>query len=282
MSRISYCCADIAPVDRGDDTSLPQRDATAETICQKQAARMFGVNFQTLKRWEREGLVPRSTLVGRRRLYPRDELTRIMAMHGRPGPSEPYPDPDRPGCWRLPLDGSEITRREAIIDAESVPLVRGRRWNFSRSDDSTQFVSLADPRSPTVLRRIIMGACGRDVRISHINGDPLDCRRENLLMRTMAEQAWGTRKMGTVSGREYTSRFKGVCFEQWSGKWVVQIRKDGKGRKIGRFSDEVEAAQAYDAAARELFGEHAYLNFPDGVAAWLNAKAARSARADAA
>jgi hypothetical protein len=32
---------------------------------------------------------------------------------------------------------------------------------------------------------------------------------------------------------------------------------------LGRFADEIDAAEAYDEAARKFFGEHAWLNFPD-------------------
>jgi hypothetical protein len=53
-------------------------------------------------------------------------------------------------------------------------------------------------------------------------------------------------------------------------------------RHLGRFGDEIAAAQAYDEAARELFGEHAYLNFPDGVDAWLARDAEEAQRAEAA
>jgi hypothetical protein len=60
-----------------------------------------------------------------------------------------------------------------------------------------------------------------------------------------------------------------VCWETWTGKWLVQITADDVHRKVGRFHDEIAAAQAYDEAARELFGEHARLNFPDGVDAAL-------------
>jgi len=45
-------------------------------------------------------------------------------------------------------------------------------------------------------------------------------------------------------------------------RWSVGIRVEGKRKYIGMFADEVEAAQAYDTAARELRGENAVLNFP--------------------
>jgi hypothetical protein len=98
----------------------------------------------------------------------------------------------------------------------------------------------------------------------------------------MAEQAPGNRKMGTVNGRKYTSNFKGVSWDSKREKWVVQISKGEMHRHIGRFGDEIAAAQAYDEAARELFGEHAHLNFPDGVDVWLIAEATRTERAEAA
>lgn len=38
--------------------------------------------------------------------------------------------------------------------------------------------------------------------------------------------------------------------------------KDGKHNWIGVFDSEEDAARAYDAKAKELWGEFAYLNFP--------------------
>ena len=54
---------------------------------------------------------------------------------------------------------------------------------------------------------------------------------------------------------------------------VATIKKDRIARTLGSFHDEIAAAQAYDEAGRELFGEHARVNFPDGVDAWLEREA---------
>jgi len=44
-------------------------------------------------------------------------------------------------------------------------------------------------------------------------------------------------------------------------------QKDGKSLYLGTYTDETDAARAYDAAARQKFGEFARCNFPaDGTA----------------
>lgn len=71
-----------------------------------------------------------------------------------------------------------------------------------------------------------------------------------------------TRKWRTPT----SSKFKGVCFDKKWGKWTAQIT-NGKKIHLGRFGTELEAAQAYDKAAKEHFGEFAVLNFPTKVCA---------------
>jgi hypothetical protein len=60
--------------------------------------------------------------------------------------------------------------------------------------------------------------------------------------------------------------YKGVG---WSGtkthRWQAKIMRNGRSVFLGSFGTPEEAARAYDAAALELFGEHAWLNFPEDV-----------------
>lgn len=59
-----------------------------------------------------------------------------------------------------------------------------------------------------------------------------------------------------------TSRFKGVSWDSTSNMWEVRIVIDRKGKFVGRYKNEIVAAEAYDKAAREYFKELASVNFP--------------------
>lgn len=85
--------------------------------------------------------------------------------------------------------------------------------------------------------------------IDHIDGNGLSNRRENLLFVTMSENAvnsvctWGR------------SKYRGVSWRSQTGKWRVQVAKDGKRKYVGDFLTEEEAANAYREAIQELFGD---------------------------
>jgi hypothetical protein len=251
----------------------------------EKAAEMFGVSRKTLRRWEAQGRVTCGTreLGAKLKVYPVIELRRLVDECGTLSPS-PYEDPDRPGVWRVPLAGLGMLRQEALIDAADVPLVEGKACHFSAqgpNHESPTVVVVAEGEWRS-LRTLVMGVSGRGLRVSHRNGDALDCRRANLIVRTPQAHSRGYGKQTAYGGRPCSSRFKGVCFDKQTGKWRASIVVDYKTIQLGRHADEIAAAQAYDEAARELFGEHARLNFPDGVDARLEAEAARAERAEAA
>jgi hypothetical protein len=62
--------------------------------------------------------------------------------------------------------------------------------------------------------------------------------------------------------RSNTSGYRGVSWDKTNGRWEAKIGYQNKTYHLGRFDSAIEAARAYDAAAKELHGQFAHLNFP--------------------
>lgn len=98
--------------------------------------------------------------------------------------------------------------------------------------------------------------------VDHRDGDTLNNRLSNLRLCTPQQN-----KANSVKPRgDCWSKFKGVCWVPPKQRWVAQIQVTRDGRRVYAFRrwfrDEVDAAVAYDHAARLEFGEFACLNFP--------------------
>lgn len=98
-----------------------------------------------------------------------------------------------------------------------------------------------------------------DQEVDHIHGNTLDNRRSQL---RLCNHGQNSRNRKTNSNAK-SSKFKGVCWHKNHNCWVAQIGFNGTLHRLGNFRDEVEAAKAYDAKAREYFGAFAKTNFPD-------------------
>lgn len=91
--------------------------------------------------------------------------------------------------------------------------------------------------------------------IDHVNGVKTDNRIENLRECTSSQNKGN---IGLL--RNNKTGYRGVSFNNRSQKFHAQIKINGKQTYLGRYDDPKEAARVYNQAAKEHFGDFAYLN----------------------
>lgn len=171
----------------------------------------------------------------------------------------------------IPLSKGKV----AIIDEADADLVLPHKWSAHvvvrsggpqhrpqvyakrvlKNGETLPEWSTAKSERPTLLmHNVVFGGLWCD----HRNHDGLDNRRANLRPSDPLTNSRNQRR----SGRN-TSGFKGAYLSSGRNRWAAEIKDDSGRRWLGYFDTAEEAARAYDAAAREAFGEFAWLNFPD-------------------
>ncbi|MFH1718077.1 MAG: AP2 domain-containing protein [Planctomycetota bacterium] len=95
--------------------------------------------------------------------------------------------------------------------------------------------------------------------VDHINHRGWDNRKANLRTATHRQNSYNRIHFT----KNPSSKYKGVSWKKRTKNWNVQIRYNSKSKFIGSFDNEIEAAKAYDKAAKNHHGDFAVLNFPD-------------------
>jgi len=133
-----------------------------------------------------------------------------------------------------------------VIDAGDVALVSQHYWYIAGGTVKTQKPVQRN------LSTLLLRATSRSEMVMHLDGDPLNFRRNNILVIPRSLGAGANKKRRTGS-----SRYKGV-HKTREGRWAAKIAH----QYIGTFDDEIDAAYAYDSAARDKYDLFAAVNFP--------------------
>jgi hypothetical protein len=158
-----------------------------------------------------------------------------------------------------------LTRgKYAIVDPERYEELAKYKWFASLQRGGIYAVRMVKAKKGSKVRqkvvrmhRVIMGA-GEGEIVDHINHYGLDNRIANLRAATARQNMWNMRKRKC----NCSSKYKGVHRVKSKKKWRARITFNNRTILIGDFDREIDAAMAYDAKARELFGEYASLNMP--------------------
>ena len=165
---------------------------------------------------------------------------------------------------RLNIEG-----HEALVDSEDFEVISGFNWRPLVLDGGLVYIRACRRRMHLYMHRLIIGAAPGE-EVDHKNGNGLDNRKDNLRIATHSQNLGNVGKLRVK--RTPSSQYRGVCWDKSKSAWAVFIAADGRyagggsrSKFVGRYSDEVEAARAYDAAAVTRWGEFARLNFEEGA-----------------
>lgn len=150
----------------------------------------------------------------------------------------------------ITIYSSKGNKRAIVDDSDFSELVK-YRWSLS----GRGYAARATSQEGTIYMHRLLLDAPKGKQVDHINGNKLDNRKNNLRLCNNFENNVhrGLRKNNT-------SGYKGVIWNKQRRKWAAIIRTGSKRLWVCFSDDPIEAAKAYNEAAKKYHGEFAVLN----------------------
>ncbi len=159
---------------------------------------------------------------------------------------------------RIPLSRGQY----ALVDPDDYAWLS--KYNWHMVGDKGSFYAARNTGQRQGQKRIVVKMHREILKVpagmfvDHINHNGLDNRRANLRPATQAQNARNRRKQQKSNVH---SKYKGLTWYKREKRWAVRVMVNRESKFIGYFNNELDAARAYDQAAREYHGHFASLNF---------------------
>ncbi|MBN1393207.1 MAG: HNH endonuclease [Sedimentisphaerales bacterium] len=148
----------------------------------------------------------------------------------------------------------------ALVDPEIYYRLNKYEWTAAPSGETYYAMRIDFVKhkyAPVWMHKEILKVSKGQV-VDHRNGNGLDNRGANLRGITTAQNRLNCGKHAKAS-----SKYKGVCRVKGNEKWAANISKNKRRIFLGYYDEEIDAAKAYDKAAKRYHGVYARLNFPE-------------------
>lgn len=168
-------------------------------------------------------------------------------------------------------DGAGERFVNVLVSPADYGLALSRRWRLDRNGYpcTTQWL-VAEKRAIILYLHRAIARAPEGMQVDHRRHNPLDCRRGSLRHATPSQNSANTRRF--LKGK--LSRYRGVTLHKQTGKWQAAAKRGNRCIYLGLHTSEEAAARAYDAKARELWGEFAITNYLPSQKASVTGRAA--------
>jgi hypothetical protein len=155
----------------------------------------------------------------------------------------------------------------ALVDGEDYDWLMTWKW-YAHNHGHTFYAVARSGEFKISMHRLLMLYPRATYVVDHIDHNGLNNQKSNIRVVTQRGNLWNLKRGGT-------SRYKGVCWDKRSRKWLAQIVISNRKKGLGYFKVEEDAAYAYLRAIKKLgdslmglISDHSKTS-PSGSSRWM-------------